>query len=56
MIVVKFFDYGAGQIDIEKAMNINIDVIDFLVDKIGELEFEAMDNEADMDDNIIYYF
>ena len=56
MIVVKFFDYWAGQIDIEKAMNINIDVIDFLVDKIGELEFEAMDSEADMDDNIIYYF
>ena len=56
MIVVKFFDYGAGQIDIEKAMNINIDVIDFLVDKIEELEFEAMDSEADMDDNIIYYF
>ena len=56
MIVVKFFDYGAGQIDIEKAMNININVIDFLVDKIEELEFEAMDSEVDMDDNIIYYF
>lgn len=42
MIVVKFFDYGAGQIDIEKAMNINIDVIDFLVDKIEELEFECL--------------
>lgn len=37
-------------------MNINIDVIDFLVDKIEELEFDAMDNEADMDDNNIYYF
>ena len=56
MVVVKFFDYGAGQIDIEKAMNINIDVIDFLVDKIEELEFEAMDSGADMDDNNIYYF
>ena len=56
MIAVKFFDYGAGQIDIEKAMNINIDVIDFLVDKIEELEFEAMDSGADMDYNIIYHF
>lgn len=56
MVVVKFFDYGAGQIDIEKAMNINIDVIDFLVDKIEELGFEAMDSGADMDDNNIYYF
>lgn len=37
-------------------MNININVIDFLVDKIEELEFEAMDSEVDMDDNIIYYF
>ena len=37
-------------------MNINIDVIDFLVDKIEELEFEAMDSGADMDDNNIYYF
>ena len=54
MIVVKFFDYGAGQIDIEKAMNININVINFLVDKIEELEFEAMDSEVDMDDNILF--
>ena len=30
MVAVKFFDYGAGQIDIKKAMNININVIDFL--------------------------
>ena len=37
-------------------MNIDIDVIDFLVDNIGESEFEAMNNEADMDDNIIYCF
>ncbi len=37
-------------------MNIDIDVIDFLVDNIGGSEFEAMNNEADMDDNIIYCF
>ena len=56
MIVVKFFDYWAVEIDIEKAMNINIDVIDFLVDKIEELEFETMDSEVYMDDNNIYHF
>ena len=37
-------------------MNININVIDFLVDKIEELEFETMDSEVYMDDNNIYYF
>ena len=37
-------------------MNIDIDVIDFLVDKIEELEFETMDSEVYMDDNNIYYF
>lgn len=56
MIRLKFYDYGNMQLDVEKELGIKIDVDDFLVANIPSLEFEAMDFEADLEDNIIFWF
>lgn len=56
MIVVKFFDYMSGQLDVEKALNMDVDVDLFRTARISGLALEAADNEVDMDDNRIYYF
>lgn len=56
MIRLKFYDYGNMQLDVEKELGIEIDVDDFLVANIPSLEFEAMDFEADLEDNIIFWF
>ena len=56
MIRLKFYDYGNTHLDVEKELGIEIDVDDFLIANIPSLEFEAMDFEFDMQDNIIYWF
>lgn len=56
MIRLHFYDYGNGQLDIEKELGITSDIIDFLIANIPIIEFEATDNVADMDDNWIYWF
>lgn len=56
MIRLKFYDYGNMQLDVEKELGIEIEAEDFLIANIPSLEFEAMDFEADLEDNIIFWF
>lgn len=56
MIRLKFYDYRNMYLDVEKELGIEIDVDDFLVANIPSLEFEAMDFEADLEYNIIFWF
>ncbi|MDE7098464.1 MAG: hypothetical protein K2O60_04900, partial [Ruminococcus sp.] len=56
MIRLKFYDYGNMQLDVEKELGIEIETEDFLIANIPSLEFEAMDFEADLEDNIIFWF
>ncbi|MDE6521170.1 MAG: hypothetical protein K2K91_12070 [Ruminococcus sp.] len=56
MIRLKFYDYGNMQLDVEKELGIEIETEDFLITNIPSLEFEAMDFEADLEDNIIFWF
>lgn len=56
MIRLKFYDYGNMHLDVEKELGIEIDVDDFLIANIPSLEFEAIDFEADLEDNIICWF
>lgn len=41
--------------DISKELGMNVNIVEFFRFVLG-LEFEETDNEADLDDNIIYYF
>ena len=56
MLILKFYDYGNMQLDVEKELGIEIDVDDFLIENIPSIEFEAIDFESDIEDNIIYWF
>ena len=56
MIKVHFFNWNTDNLDVETEMDINGDVIDFLIENIPHLQFEATDNEADLENNWIYWF
>ena len=58
MIKVHFYDYGCGELDIEKELGITdeIEIGDFLIEKIPELGFEGNDSVADLDDNLILWY
>ena len=56
MLKLVFFDWGAGALDVEAALGIGEDVVDFLRAHISGLELEATDNAADMEDNQMYWF
>ena len=56
MVKVHFFDWNTDTLDVENEMDINGDVIDFLIENIPHLQFEATDNEADLENNWIYWF
>ncbi|MDE5563526.1 MAG: hypothetical protein K2I93_00085 [Oscillospiraceae bacterium] len=56
MIKIHFFDWGCKDLDVEKELKLGTELDEFLVQNIYELAFEATDNEADMDDNVIFYF
>ena len=56
MIKVQFFDNNHEFLNVEKLLNLQSEIDDYLVSQIAGLEFEASDNEADLDDNLILYF
>lgn len=56
MIKVHFFDWDSDALDVEKELGIDIDVIDFLVQNVRGIVLEATDNEADMNNNWIFWF
>lgn len=56
MIRLCFYDYGNYDLDVEKELMIDMDVIDFITDNIQNIAFDCTDNEADLEDNWIYYF
>lgn len=56
MIKLQFYDYGNRQLDIEKELGISSDVLDFLLENVPNIIFEATDNEADLEDNWIFWF
>ncbi len=56
MIEVHFYNYGGGTLEVEKELKIETNADDFLTEKISGLEYEMMDHDGDMDDNILYYF
>ena len=56
MLKLMFFNWGAGTLDVEAALGIGEDVVDFLCARVPGLELEATDNAADMADNQLYWF
>lgn len=56
MIKLHFFDYGNYDLDIEKELGIQNDVIDFVTDNIQNISFDSTDNEFDLEDNGIFWF
>lgn len=56
MVKVHFFNWNTDSLDVENELDINGDVIDFLIENIPHLQFEATDNEADLENNWIYWF
>ena len=56
MIKVQFSHNNHEFLDIEKLLNLQSEIDDYLVSQIAGLEFETSDNEADLDDNLILYF
>lgn len=56
MIKVHFFDWGKDDLDVEHELDCGDDVADFLMENVPGIRFEATDNQADQDDNWIYWF
>ena len=56
MIKIQFFHKNHEFLNVEKILNLQSEIDDYLVSQIAGLEFEASDNEADLDDNLILYF
>ncbi|MBE6876578.1 MAG: hypothetical protein E7496_07630 [Ruminococcus sp.] len=56
MIKIQFQQKNHEFLNIEKILNLQSEIDDYLVSQIAGLEFEASDNEADLDDNLILYF
>lgn len=56
MIRVHFFDWGYKDLDVEKELRIDLELDEYLAQKVRGLELEATDNQNDMDDNVIFYF
>jgi hypothetical protein len=56
MIKIQFLHKNHEFLDVEKILNLQSAIDDYLVSQIAGLEFEASDNEADLDDNLILYF
>ncbi len=56
MIKVQFFHKNHEFLNVEKMLHLPSEIEDYLIQQIPELEFEASDNEADLDDNLILYF
>lgn len=56
MIKVHFFDRSQDDLDVERELDCGDDVADFLTENVPGIQFEATDNQADLDDNWIYWF
>ncbi len=56
MIKVHFFDWNSSALDIEKELNIDIEVDEFLIQNIEGIQLDCTDNVADMENNTIYWF
>lgn len=56
MIKVHFFDHCKDVLDVEHELDCGDDVVDFLTENVLGIQFEATDNQADLDDNWIYWF
>jgi hypothetical protein len=56
MIKVHFFDRMKDVLDVEHELDCGSDVADFLTENVPGIQFEATDNQADLDDNWIYWF
>lgn len=56
MLKLMLFDRGAAALDVEAALGIEGDLVDFLRAHVPGLELEATDNASDMADNQIYWF
>ncbi len=56
MIKVLFYNWDADTIDIEKELGIEREIEKLLTEKIAGIRFEATDNEADLENNWIYWF
>ena len=56
MIKVHFFDRMKDVLDVEHELDCGSDVADFLTENVPGIHFEATDNQADLDDNWIYWF
>lgn len=56
MIKLHFFDYGNYDLDVEKELKIETELNKFVTNNIQNISFEATDNEADLEDNWIYWF
>ena len=56
MIKLHFFDYGNYELDVEKELNIETELDQFVTESIQTISFEGTNNEADLEDNWIYWF
>lgn len=56
MIKVHFYDYGCGELDVEKELGITEEADVFLTEQIPGLEFEGNDSVSDLEDNLILWF
>lgn len=56
MIKVHFFDWNVPVLDVEKELGIDKPVDEFLCCHVTGIRFDSTDNEADMENNWIYWF
>ncbi|MBD5142596.1 MAG: hypothetical protein HDT22_03165 [Ruminococcus sp.] len=56
MIKLHFFDWDSFYLNIENELNINSDIVDFLIEHVPYIELEATDNQFDLENNWIFWF
>ena len=56
MIKVHFFDWDMPMLDVEKQLGIDMPVDAFLCRHVVGVSLDSTDNEADMENNWIYWF
>lgn len=56
MIKLHFFDWDNFYLDVENELNINSDIVDFLIEHVPDIQLEATDNQFDLENNWIFWF
>ncbi|MBR1701428.1 MAG: hypothetical protein IJ716_05680 [Lachnospiraceae bacterium] len=56
MVKVHFSDWEASFLDVEKELGINVDVADYIIQNVADIELEATDQVSDMENNEILWF